>query len=422
MAFSPHGQRFATGDTDGIAKIWDANSGKTLLVLHAHKNYVNGVAFSPDGKYLATASGDSTGKIWDATDGKAQCTLAGSTDALTSIAYNPRGDRVVTGGEDEMARVWDAASCKLLKTLVGHNDTVRAVAFSPDGTRIATAGDDKTVRLWDSGSGKELFTLSGLPGKVTGVAFSPGGKRLATASSDGSLRIFSLDDGELLALAERYLTRGLTREECENYFQATGGCPPEDSALALLASGNQWAKEGGVEEAVTRYNQAESLVPFLKLDPHSRAERLSYEIRQERLELETQGWLRQAAWFVRYGRVDDAIRALRRSQSFDSHRKLPAYILNSLCWWGSLWNRAADVLDYCEQAVKADPTDENIRDSRGVALVLTGHYRRAISDFEAFVAFTPDLTRRQQRERWLQALRKGQNPLTAGEIKDLMTQ
>ncbi len=422
VAFSPHGQRFATGDTDGIAKIWDANSGKTLLVLHAHKNYVNGVAFSPDGKYLATASGDSTGKIWDATDGKAQCTLAGSTDALTSIAYNPRGDRVVTGGEDEMARVWDAASCKLLKTLVGHNDTVRAVAFSPDGTRIATAGDDKTVRLWDSGSGKELFTLSGLPGKVTGVAFSPGGKRLATASSDGSLRIFSLDDGELLALAERYLTRGLTREECENYFQATGGCPPEDSALALLASGNQWAKEGGVEEAVTRYNQAESLVPFLKLDPHSRAERLSYEIRQERLELETQGWLRQAAWFVRYGRVDDAIRALRRSQSFDSHRKLPAYILNSLCWWGSLWNRAADVLDYCEQAVKADPTDENIRDSRGVALVLTGHYRRAISDFEAFVAFTPDLTRRQQRERWLQALRKGQNPLTAGEIKDLMTQ
>jgi WD40 repeat protein len=63
VAFSPDGKRLATASSDRTA-VWDAESGKELLTLGGHADFVSGVAFSSDGKRLATASGDRTVQVY----------------------------------------------------------------------------------------------------------------------------------------------------------------------------------------------------------------------------------------------------------------------------------------------------------------------------------------------------------------------
>jgi hypothetical protein len=200
-------------------------SSQVRMTLRGHSGDVGSVAFSPDGKRLASGLYQ-TAKVWDAESGKELLTLGGHSDTVNSVAFGPDGKRLATAsGLDQTAKVWDAESGKELLTLRGHLSRVNSVAFRPDGKRLATASVDQTAKVWDAESGKELLTLRGHSSAVYSVAFSPDGKRLASASSDRTVQVYALDVRELLNLARSRITRILTANECERYFQSKT-CPP----------------------------------------------------------------------------------------------------------------------------------------------------------------------------------------------------
>ncbi|KAK4643734.1 hypothetical protein QC761_0070960 [Podospora bellae-mahoneyi] len=202
VAISPDGQRLASGSGNKTVKIWDPASGQCLQTLEGHHDWVNSVAFSPDSQRLASGSGDKTVRIWDPAWGQCLQTLEGHRGWVYSVTFSPDGQRLASGSRDKTVKIWDPASGQCLQTLEGHRDWVNSVAFSPDSQRLASGSGDKTVRIWDPASGQCLQTLEGDRGWVNSVAFSPDGQRLASGSSDKTVKIWDPALGQCLQTLE----------------------------------------------------------------------------------------------------------------------------------------------------------------------------------------------------------------------------
>jgi hypothetical protein len=124
------------------------------LNLSGHESDVTSAAFSPDGARIVTASDDQTARIWDAATGKEIMVLRGHEERVNSAVFSPDGARIVTASDDQTARIWDAATGEEITVLRGHEERVTFAAFSPDGARIVTASWDQTARIWDTATGK----------------------------------------------------------------------------------------------------------------------------------------------------------------------------------------------------------------------------------------------------------------------------
>ncbi len=124
---------------------------------------------------------------------------------------------------------------------------------------------------------------------------------------------------------------------------------------------------------------------------------------------------------ARQGSIMDAMASYSRAQTLDSTQFVSSSPWNTLCWYGSLSGYAADVMTACEQAVALAPDWGGIRDSRGLARALTDDFEGAIADFEAYVAWTSNDERRSQRQGWIDALRRDENPFTPEVLETLRT-
>jgi WD40 repeat protein len=65
VAYCPDSGRVATADETGAVCVWEAGTGRRLLILREHRLGVYALAFSPDGRRLASGGADNLIKVWD---------------------------------------------------------------------------------------------------------------------------------------------------------------------------------------------------------------------------------------------------------------------------------------------------------------------------------------------------------------------
>jgi WD40 repeat protein len=101
LAFSADSRRLATTGNRGVARVWDVDTGKELLVLSGHAANVYDVTFSPDGRRIATVAWDQTARVWDASTGREILSLPLPTEQARAISFSADGQflAVATGAD-----------------------------------------------------------------------------------------------------------------------------------------------------------------------------------------------------------------------------------------------------------------------------------------------------------------------------------
>ena len=207
----------AVGLVSGKIRIYDAITGKFLLILFDHKDLVTDLKFSKDGTLqLASASRDEQIKLWDMNDdGNMYKTLKGHVSWIYAIDWSPVAPMLCSVGVNRQAFVWDTKTFSIRHRLNGHLHDVVSCEFSPDGALLATASHDTKIFLWDPYSGRPIRVFyhvlppprfiyaGGHNGSyVTNLAFSSSGDHLVSLCDDKKIRIWSVCGRSAEAIAE----------------------------------------------------------------------------------------------------------------------------------------------------------------------------------------------------------------------------
>lgn len=147
VALSPTGRELAVGCGDRRVRLYDT-AGALRRVLEGHRDAPNTLAYSADGALLISAAGDGLALLWEAQSGELRTTLRGHQNAVRSVVVHPEGLLAATGGVDGEIRLWRTGDGALRQVLTGHGGAVLRLAFAPDGATLASSAGDGGIIVW----------------------------------------------------------------------------------------------------------------------------------------------------------------------------------------------------------------------------------------------------------------------------------
>ena len=205
VAFSPKGDLFAAGTTNGDIRLWHVNNGELMDTYKGHTDWIRSLSFNFDGTILASGSEDHTIRLWQISNGQCLQILKGHNNVVHSVAFSPDGMTLVSGSDDRTLRLWRVDDGQCLQILEGNSDSIWSVAFSPDGTMVASGCDDKTLRLWQISDGQCVRILQDIE-DISPVVFSPNGKLLASGCSE-LIRLWDISNGQCIRTLKGHIGR-----------------------------------------------------------------------------------------------------------------------------------------------------------------------------------------------------------------------
>jgi serine/threonine-protein kinase len=201
VAVSPNGTMVVTGDSNGDAFLWSAQTGRLISALQPGAGAkIFAVAVSANSAVAATGAGNGRTYLWSTSTGQLVGTVSDPDGKeVDSVAFSPGGTMLATGDGSGGIFLWNVSgngrSAALARTLSDPLGAgVWALAFSPGGATLAAGDYQDTTCLWNLGSSASPTLLAGPGGQqdATAVAFSPDGTTLASGYTDGKVYLWNV--------------------------------------------------------------------------------------------------------------------------------------------------------------------------------------------------------------------------------------
>ena len=183
-ALSSDGALLASGDSDGMVRLWDAQTGARIRVLGAFRWEVDWLGFKGGDRYLVGYSFMEL-RIWDALTGELKA-VSDELDRVYAFALSPDGQTVAAHREDKKVLLLDVETGQLKRELEPVSEHIEALVFSHDG-RLAAGAGQEGVYIWDAATG-QLRTRFTTPADSRSqrnphhyrIAFLPDNRSIAT--------------------------------------------------------------------------------------------------------------------------------------------------------------------------------------------------------------------------------------------------
>ena len=318
-------------------------------------------------------------------DGAKLSLLKHEGDLLKEFTWHPDGRRILTW-DNYVIRLWDVRAGSLIKEFT-HQSTSH-VAFTPDGRNVVIISGDHTARIWEISTGREVAGLLH-PSDPYNVSVSPNGRYIATLAGGDVVTVWVWRSEDVIDEAHRRLTRNLTFEEWKRFFgdePYRKTCPNLPIHSSVIDATLKLARDGDQRGFLAMAQRVEALEPAIKPALlKAEGQRLTAIGNGERA-------VRKGRELIHAGKASEGITSLKEAQTafaeaqrLGDTREVSVEDWNAIGWLGAVWGKASDFIYSCDQAVAANPSLPELRDTRAAARAMTGNFAGAIEDLEMFV-------------------------------------
>eukprot|EP01105_Mastigella_eilhardi_P027291 TRINITY_DN8346_c0_g1_i1.p1 TRINITY_DN8346_c0_g1~~TRINITY_DN8346_c0_g1_i1.p1 ORF type:complete len:482 (-),score=162.94 TRINITY_DN8346_c0_g1_i1:139-1584(-) len=184
----------ATGDDEGVIKLWDMGRRKCVQQWHEHNDYIASLLFHPHKNSLVAGGGDGCLSVWNTKKGQLQFVSDSFETELLSLSLTDTND-LVCGAQSGMLYDWSWGQWENSQKYPGHPNSVEALLYVSD-TTILTGSSDGIIRVVQVKPFKFVGVLAehgnGMP--IERLRVDKDHRFLASTSHDECVRFFGVEE------------------------------------------------------------------------------------------------------------------------------------------------------------------------------------------------------------------------------------